>query len=75
MLAGFCSEQTDLKHPNMKAAQSKKKPKVGPQGEEHSAFDLWLNRGLHKIYDDVAQEPIPDDLLKLIEDSRDGQKN
>ena len=34
------------------------------------AFDLWLKRGLHKIYDDVANEPIPDELLKLIEEDR-----
>lgn len=33
-----------------------------------SAFDIWLNRGLHQLFDDVAREPIPDDLLKLIEE-------
>jgi hypothetical protein len=35
------------------------------------AFDLWLNRGLHKLFDDVASEPVPDELLKLIEDDRE----
>lgn len=35
-----------------------------------AAFDLWLQRGLHKIYDSVAQEPVPDELLKLIEEDR-----
>ena len=34
------------------------------------AFDLWLKRGLHQIYDDVANEPIPAEWLKLIEDDR-----
>lgn len=34
------------------------------------AFDVWLNRGLHELYDNIAQEPIPPELLKLIEDSR-----
>ncbi len=34
------------------------------------AFDVWLNRGLHQIYDNVANEPIPEELLKLIEDGR-----
>ena len=33
-----------------------------------SAFDVWLNRGLHQLFDDVANEPVPDELLKLIED-------
>ena len=31
------------------------------------AFDIWLQRGLHQLYDSVAKEPIPDELLKLIE--------
>nr|WP_235907699.1 NepR family anti-sigma factor [Siccirubricoccus phaeus] len=34
------------------------------------AFDLWLQRGLHQLYDNVANEPIPDALLKLIEEDR-----
>ena len=37
------------------------------------AFDVWLQRGLHKLFDDVASEPIPDDLLRLIEDDREAQ--
>lgn len=44
---------------------SKKKRKTD------SAFDLWLQRGLHKMFDDVANEPVPEDLLKLIEDDRE----
>lgn len=35
-----------------------------------AAFDIWLQRGLHQLYDDVATEPVPDELLKLIEDDR-----
>lgn len=23
------------------------------------AFDLWLQRGLHQLYDQVAREPLP----------------
>ena len=52
-----------------------KQPK-NPKGAEKKgeqrpeAFDLWLKRGLHQIYDDVANEPIPADLLKLIEEDR-----
>jgi hypothetical protein len=34
------------------------------------AFDLWLKRSLHQMYDTIASEPIPDDLLRLIEDDR-----
>jgi hypothetical protein len=35
-----------------------------------AAFDIWLQKGLHEIYDQVAREPIPDELLKLIEEDR-----
>ena len=35
-----------------------------------AAFDLWLQRGLQTIYGDVAKEPIPEELLALIEASR-----
>ena len=35
-----------------------------------AAFDVWLHRGLHKLFDDVASEPIPEELLRLIEDDR-----
>ena len=34
------------------------------------AFDLWLQRGLHQLFDKVASEPIPEELLRLIEDDR-----
>lgn len=37
-----------------------------PDGPE-SAFDLWLNHRLHQLYDSVAQEPLPPELLRLIE--------
>ncbi|GAN53417.1 NepR family anti-sigma factor [Tanticharoenia sakaeratensis] len=39
--------------------------------EDETAFGLWLRRGLHQLFDDVANEPIPEELLRLIEDDRD----
>ena len=36
-----------------------------------SAFDIWLNRGLHQMFDDVANEPVPEELLKLIQEDRE----
>ena len=49
--------------------------KVKAQGGERrskpdSAFDIWLERGLRAMYDDVAREPIPPELLRLIEQDR-----
>ena len=34
------------------------------------AFDKWLKLGLHQLYDTVTREPVPDDLLRLIEEDR-----
>jgi hypothetical protein len=30
-------------------------------------FDRWLNRQLHRLYDQVLAEPVPDDLLRLVD--------
>jgi len=35
-------------------------------------FDLWLHKQLHAMYDEIASEPLPDDLLNLID--RDAAK-
>lgn len=40
------------------------------QAGPDAAFDLWLERGLHQLFDSVAAEPIPDSLLKIIEQDR-----
>lgn len=55
-----------------------RKPKKPPNkseggaedGTTSDAFGIWLNRSLHQLYDDVAQEPIPPELLRLIEEDR-----
>ena len=47
-------------------------PPPSPGNPPETAFDLWLNRGLHQLFDDVANEPVPDELLKLIQ--QDQQK-
>ena len=35
-----------------------------------AAFDLWLKRGLHKLFDQVVNEPIPEELRRMIEEDR-----
>jgi len=45
-------------------------PEKGSEGRADSAFDLWLRRGLHQLFDEVAREPVPEELLRLIEDHR-----
>jgi hypothetical protein len=39
-------------------------------GGVDQAFDLWLHRSLHQLYDRVATEPVPEELLRLIEEDR-----
>lgn len=30
-------------------------------------FERWLNRQLHRIYDPVLGEPVPDELMRLLD--------
>lgn len=30
-------------------------------------FDLWLHKQLHAMYDEIASEPLPEDLVNLID--------
>ena len=43
------------------AAQGKVK------GSSERPFDMWLRKQLHAMYDEIASEPLPHDLLNLIE--------
>ena len=62
---------TDLKHfPMTRRKEPPAPPDPPPARKPEAAFDLWLQRGLHKLYDDIANEPIPEELLKLIEEDR-----
>lgn len=56
--------------------QRKDKPPKSPAPaarkprKPEAAFDVWLQRGLHQMFDSVASEPIPEELLKLIDEDR-----
>ena len=60
----------------MSSKKAERRPDAAPRRprngrmEPDAAFDLWLERSLKAMYDQVADEPIPDDLLKLIEEDR-----
>ncbi len=38
-------------------------------------FDKWLQKQLHAMYDEIASEPLPDDLLNLIEHDAKNHKD
>ncbi len=42
----------------------------GGKETPRTAFDVWLKRGLHQMFDDVAKEPVPEELLRLINADR-----
>ncbi|MCB2053046.1 MAG: hypothetical protein KDE35_02235 [Geminicoccaceae bacterium] len=41
-----------------------------------AAFDRWLDRQMHELYDDALAEELPDELSELLDrfESRDGSK-
>ena len=45
-----------------------------PRGNDRP-FDMWLHKQLHAMYDEIASEPLPSDLLNLIEKDAAEQKN
>lgn len=49
----------------------KARPRVKTSSER--PFDLWLQKQLHAMYDEIASEPLPADLLNLID--RDAAKS
>ncbi|MCC6471033.1 MAG: hypothetical protein IT563_22140 [Alphaproteobacteria bacterium] len=52
-------------------AQARQAPKPARRADKTStAFDLWLKRELRDMFSDVAHEPVPDELLQLIDDKK-----
>ena len=61
----------DMKHVAMRQRKDKPVPVRPPQERKtEAAFDLWLHRSLHRLFDEVANEPIPEELIRLIEEDK-----
>lgn len=41
-------------------------PRSKPKATDRP-FDMWLQKQLHAMYDEIASEPLPEDLMNLIE--------
>ena len=39
-------------------------------GKGDDPFDLWLQRSLHEAFDPALEEPVPEEVLRLIEEDR-----
>ena len=59
---------------SMAEPEQQQPPKPATPGVD-AAFEVWLNRGLHELYDAVAREPVPQALLDLIEQDRAAKDN
>jgi hypothetical protein len=55
----------DNKPQKDRADNSARNKKVKAPAER--PFDMWLQKQLHAMYDEITAEPLPDDLMKLIE--------
>ena len=42
------------------------KGQLPQEAPSHDGFDRWLDRSLHRLFDGVASEPVPDELMKLV---------
>jgi len=56
--------------PGLKAVDGNSARAAKPSAER--PFDMWLQKQLHAMYDEIASEPLPNDLLGLID--RDAAK-
>lgn len=63
--------QAPASKPGMKAGDGKAgRADTARQRTKTSAerpFDMWLQKQLHAMYDEIASEPLPNDLLNLID--------
>lgn len=50
--------------PGLKAVDGKSARAAKPA---ERPFDMWLQKQLHAMYDEIASEPLPNDLLNLID--------
>jgi hypothetical protein len=41
--------------------------RLRPKAPAERPFDMWLQKQLHAMYDEIAGEPLPTDLLGLID--------
>jgi hypothetical protein len=51
--------------PGLKAGDAKPGRAIKVSAER--PFDMWLQKQLHAMYDEIASEPLPNDLLNLID--------
>jgi len=46
-----------------------------PQSSHKEAFENWLEGRLHQIFDTVASEQVPDDLVRLLQQLKEKEES
>ena len=41
-----------------------------PAEGEEDPFEFWLRQSLHEVFDSALEEPVPEDVLRLIAEDR-----
>jgi hypothetical protein len=52
---------------NKVSDMEREKSKAPPKASSDRPFDMWLQKQLHAMYDEITAEPLPNDLLNLID--------
>ncbi len=60
-----------MNHFSMMKRRPKPPSETKQSKSSDAAFEIWLERGLHKLFDDITREPIPEELLKLIQEKHE----
>lgn len=69
-LSGEFTMASDEKRRSARSSErNTRKPQ--PPGAADRPFDRWLQKQLHAMYDEIAGEPLPTDLVNLIEIDKD----
>ncbi len=65
-----CGKEWPFLSPGKPALRSEASCRGGRHAASDAAFDVWLNHGLTGMFAHVAEEPIPPELITLIETCR-----
>ena len=60
---------------DLRPTDRERRMKASPKASTERPFDMWLQKQLHAMYDEIAAEPVPSDLLNLIDKDADNSKN
>jgi hypothetical protein len=56
-----------LKAGDLKSGRAADAARQRAKAPAERPFDMWLQKQLHAMYDEIASEPLPNDLLNLID--------